>query len=298
MGTLPRLTARARDPSAALRLLMNATASAAFATARASSMRLSVSTHSRLCSEKQRAQLGSRCFAQLRTRPSFPACLPYKPAAAAPIDRWLATHAVDQLAADTLQASAVILGSWCAAGLASLVVLGGLVSAPRLTLVLSMASILLITFSGAAMLLPHGTHILAAARAPLQRQEALYWREEIPGFVQFSLGWAACAAVGLLVLTLWQRARHAPLAAALLATASRPLRDLPQLLIFPLYLFIAVGAPLTSWITAVVYLAAPCGSAEGCSSLQHRRVSASPLPRPTGWQQPSRRGLTVLWAAP
>lgn len=216
--------------------------------------------------EKQRAQLGSRCFAQLRTRPSFPACLPYKPAAAAPIDRWLATHAVDQLAADTLQASAVILGSWCAAGLASLVVLGGLVSAPRLTLVLSMASILLITFSGAAMLLPHGTHILAAARAPLQRQEALYWREEIPGFVQFSLGWAACAAVGLLVLTLWQRARHAPLAAALLATASRPLRDLPQLLIFPLYLFIAVGAPLTSWITAVVYLAAPCGSAEGCSS--------------------------------
>ena len=105
-------------------------------------------------------------LAQLRTRPSFPACLPYKPAAAAPIDRWLATHAVDQLAADTLQASAVILGSWCAAGLASLVVLGGLVSAPRLTLVLSMASILLITFSGAAMLLPHGTHILAAARAP------------------------------------------------------------------------------------------------------------------------------------
>ena len=117
-------------------------------------------------------------------------------------------HAVDQLAADTLQASAVILGSWCAAGLASLVVLGGLVSAPRLTLVLSMASILLITFSGAAMLLPHGTHILAAARAPLQRQEALYWREEIPGFVQFSLGWAACAAVGLLVLTLWQRAQR------------------------------------------------------------------------------------------
>ena len=115
--------------------------------------------------ERRRAQLGLRCFAQLRTRPSFPACLPYKPSAAAPIDRWLSTHAVDQLAADTLQASAVILGSWCAAGLASLVVLAGLVAAPRMTLGLTMVAILAITFSGAALLLPHGTSI-TPRRAP------------------------------------------------------------------------------------------------------------------------------------
>ena len=64
---------------------------------------------------QQRQQLGSRCFSQIRTRPSFPACLPHQPAAAAAVDRWLSAHAVDQLAADTLQASAVILGCWTAA---------------------------------------------------------------------------------------------------------------------------------------------------------------------------------------
>ena len=256
--------------------------------------------------ERRRAQLGLRCFAQLRTRPSFPACLPYKPSAAAPIDRWLSTHAVDQLAADTLQASAVILGSWCAAGLASLVVLAGLVAAPRMTLGLTMVAILAITFSGAALLLPHGTSILAAARAPLMRQEALYWREEIPGFVQFSLGWAACAAVALLVLTLWQRARHAPLVAALLATAAKPLTSLPQLLLFPLYLFIGVGAPLSAWITAIVYLASPCAEAEGCgaSATFWRVVWPLTLAAPywiaaavTAWAYCAAGGAVACWYA-
>ena len=190
---------------------------------------------------QKRAQLGLRCFSGLRTRPSFPACLPVKPSAAAPIDRWLSIHAVDQLAADTLQASAVILGSWCAAGLAALVCLGGLLQAPRVTLLLTMVAALATAFGGASMLLPHGTRILAAARAPLERREAVYWREEVPGALQFAIGWAACAAVGLLVLTLWGRARHAPIAAALLTTASKPLLDMPQLLVLPLYLFIAIG---------------------------------------------------------
>ena len=31
----------------------------------------------------QRAQIGSRCFAQRRTRPSFPACLPHQPSKSA-----------------------------------------------------------------------------------------------------------------------------------------------------------------------------------------------------------------------
>ena len=53
---------------------------------------------------QQRQQLGSRCFSQIRTRPSFPACLPHQPAAAAAVDGWLSAHAVDQLAAVTLQA--------------------------------------------------------------------------------------------------------------------------------------------------------------------------------------------------
>ena len=215
---------------------------------------------------QQRQQLGSRCFSQIRTRPSFPACLPHQPAAAAAVDRWLSAHAVDQLAADTLQASAVILGCWCAAGLAALLSLAGLVLAPRLTLLLTMVAALVTALGGASMLLPHGARMLALARAPHERGEALYLREEVPGVLQFALGWAACAGVALLVLTLSGRARHAPLAASMLATAANPLRAMPQLVLLPLYLFIAVGVPLSSWVTAVIFLASPCGHAEGCST--------------------------------
>ena len=85
--------------------------------------------------------------------------------------------------------------------------------------------------------------------------------------LQFALGWAAVGGVALLVLTLYTRARHAPLAAALLATAAKPLAELPQLLVLPLYLFVLIGAPLSSWITAVVFLASPCAPNEGCSTL-------------------------------
>lgn len=212
----------------------------------------------------KRAALGARCFAQWRTRTAFPACLPHAPAAALPVDRWLASHAIDQLAADTLHASAVLLGCWVAAGLASLVCLGGLLFAPRLTVLLTMIGALTTALAAASMLLPHGVRTLAAARAPLDRNEATYWREELPGALQFALGWAAVAGVALLVLTLCSRVRRAPLAAALFATPTRPLLAMPSLLLLPLYLFVAVGTPLCSWVTAIVYLAAPYGAAEGC----------------------------------
>jgi hypothetical protein len=81
--------------------------------------------------------------------------------------------------------------------------------------------------------------------------------------IQFALGWAACAGVALLVLSLCVRARRANLSASLLATASRPLLAMPSLLVLPLYLFIAIGTPLSAWITAVVYLASPCASTRG-----------------------------------
>ena len=214
----------------------------------------------------RRAQLGKRCFAQLRTRTAFPACLPHAPSAARPVDLWLQRHAIDQLAADTLQASAVILGCWLAASLAALACLVALLVAPRLLLVATMLGALAIAGLGAALLLPHGARSLATARAPLDRNEASYWREELPGVLQFALGWAACAGVVLLVVTLCGAARRAPIAAALLPSAARPLYAMPSLLILPLYLLATVGTPLASWITAVVYLAAPCGEAEGCSA--------------------------------
>ena len=248
----------------------------------------------------QRSELGSRCFAQRRTRASFPACLPHEPAASKPVDRWLSRHAIDQLAADTLQASSVILGCWCAAGLASLVVLAGLIGAPRLTLFVTMMLSLVIAFGGAALLLPHGSRMLAISRAPSERDEALYLREQVPGALQFALGWAACAAVGLLVLTLYGRARHAPLAAALLSTAARPLLSMPQLLLLPLYLFVAIGAPLASWITSVVFLATPCAPNEGCgaSAAIARSSGRSPSRHRTGSPPPSPLGPTVPSAAP
>ena len=78
---------------------------------------------------------------------------------------------MDQLASDTLQASSVILGCWCAAGLAALVALGGLLLAPRLILLLEMVGMLGVALGGAALLLPHGTRVLSNARAPLERHK-------------------------------------------------------------------------------------------------------------------------------
>ena len=220
----------------------------------------------------QRAHLGERCFAQQRTRTAFPACLPHTAAAAAPVDRWLSRHVLDQLAADMLHASPVILGCWVAAGLASLVCLSGLIFAPRLLLFVTMLAALAIALLGAVLLLPHGARSLAAAREPLGRNEATYWREELPGVFQFALGWAACAGVALLVLTLCSHARRAPVAAALLSTAARPLLAIRSLLVLPLYLYIAVGAPLVSWITSTVYLATPCNAPGSLASTVARLV--------------------------
>ena len=58
--------------------------------------------------EARRAQLGKRCFGQLRTRASFLTCLPTDPGAASTIDAWLSAHAWDQIGADALEASGVL----------------------------------------------------------------------------------------------------------------------------------------------------------------------------------------------
>ena len=64
-----------------------------------------------------------------------------------------------------MTASAVILGCWCAAGLASLLCLFGLLVAPTLVLLVAMVSALATALGGALMLLPHGTRILAVHAA-------------------------------------------------------------------------------------------------------------------------------------
>lgn len=71
----------------------------------------------------QKSHFGTRCHAQQRTHARFLTCFPEAPSAALPADLWLSSHIIDQLAADTLQSSGLILGCWFAAGLSSMLIL-------------------------------------------------------------------------------------------------------------------------------------------------------------------------------
>ena len=226
----------------------------------------------------QRAHLNERCFAQRRTRAVFLACLPLDPEAAPPIDRWLMSHYIDQLAADTLQASGVLLGCWAAAGMLALLALLGLLASPRLTLLLAALAAVGVGFAASLMMLPHGARVLTAAREyPLSRGEAPCLRDMVSATFQLSAGWAVVLGFVLLVIVLATRARHAPVAASLIGTAAAPLLAMPALLLLPLYLFVAVGGPLAAWVSSVVYVSAPCAAGEECSALAEAMRTGWPL---------------------
>lgn len=117
----------------------------------------------------KRSQLGRRCYNQRRTRPVFLACMPLAASASGPVDAWLSRHVLDQLAADTLQTSGVVLGCWCAAALCSFALLLLLLLAPQATILASLLATLALALAHGVLLLPYAATALAAARAPADR---------------------------------------------------------------------------------------------------------------------------------
>ena len=205
----------------------------------------------------KRGVLGRRCFAAHRTRAHSLACLPVDPALAATADAWMSRHVLDELAAQTLQASGVIFGAWAAAAAASVACLLLLRWLPHVTLLLLVLGALGLSVALAATLLSRGGAQYADARAPVIGGEAVCSREVAAAQLQEAAGWLALALPLLLVLALVPRARNAHLAAGVLDCAARPLAELPALSLLPLYLFVPISAALAGWFSTVVYLAAP-----------------------------------------
>ena len=141
--------------------------------------------------EARRAQLGKRCFGQLRTRASFLACLPTDPGAASTIDAWLSAHAWDQIGADTLEASGVIFSCWCGAAVAGYVCLLGLRWLPRTTLFATLMSSLLLAPAFGALLLSHGYDGLAAARQHAALGGTVCARDRQAAQAALVAGWVA-----------------------------------------------------------------------------------------------------------
>ena len=104
----------------------------------------------------KRGVLGRRCFAAHRTRAHSLACLPVDPALAATADAWMSRHVLDELAAQTLQASGVIFGAWAAAAAASVACLLLLRWLPHVTLLLLVLGALGLSVALAATLLSRG----------------------------------------------------------------------------------------------------------------------------------------------
>ena len=208
--------------------------------------------------EARRAQLGKRCFGQLRTRPSFLACLPTDPGAASTIDAWLSAHAWDQIGADTLEASGVIFSCWCGAAVAGYVCLLGLRWLPRTTLFATLMSSLLLAPAFGALLLSHGYDGLAAARQHAALGGTVCARDRQAAQAALVAGWVAVLTGVILLVSLSLRARHAPLAAATLDAAAHVLQGLPgTYLLLPLYVAVASGAVLVSWLSSLAAYAAP-----------------------------------------
>ena len=193
-------------------------------------------------SETKRSQHGKRCFAQLRTRASFLTCLPIDPGAASTVDAWLTAHTWDQIGADTLEASGVLFSCWCAAGLAGYLCLLGLRWLPRTTLFASLMGSLILAPAFGALLLSHGYDELASARQHATLGGAIITRDRRAAQAALAAGWVAVLSGVVLLVSLALRARHAPLAAAVLDAASHALQGLPaSLLLLPLYVAIATG---------------------------------------------------------
>jgi len=212
----------------------------------------------------RRAQLGKRCFGQLRTRASFLACLPTDPGAASTIDAWLSAHAWDQIGADTLEASGVIFSCWCGAAVAGYLCLLGLRWLPRTTLFATLMSSLLLAPAFGALLLSHGYDGLAAARQHAALGGTVCTRDLQAAQAALIAGWVAVLTGVILLVSLSLRARHAPLAAATLDAAAHALRGLPATyLLLPLYVAVASGAVLVSWISSLAAYAAPSAALGG-----------------------------------
>ena len=235
--------------------------------------------------EARRAQLGKRCFGQLRTRASFLACLPTDPGAASTIDAWLSAHAWDQIGADTLEASGVIFSCWyaqcpmpnaqcpklpmppnaqcpmpnrCGAAVAGYLCLLGLRWLPRTTLFGTLMSSLLLAPAFGTLLLSHGYDGLAAARQHAALGGTVCTRDRQAAQAALVAGWVAMLMGVILLVSLSLRARYAPLAAATLDAAAHALHGLPATyLLLPLYVAVASGAVLVSWLSSLAAYAAP-----------------------------------------
>ena len=205
----------------------------------------------------QRSHLGTRCHAQQRTHAKFLTCFPEAPSASRTADLWLSRHTLDQLAADTLQSSGVILGCWFAAVLSSMLVMILLYLVPQTTLMLSLLGALALAPAHALLLLPYAEAQLAAAKLPALRGAGISLGDVATAQLHYGAGWLALCVVVLLVLMLAFKARRAPVAAALVAASRVALSASPVLFALPLYVCLAVGAAFCSWITATIYLAAP-----------------------------------------
>ena len=149
----------------------------ACARARSADERRATTRSVRRATATKRGVLGRRCFAAHRTRAHSLACLPVDPALAATADAWMSRHVLDELAAQTLQASGVIFGAWAAAAAASVACLLLLRWLPHVTLLLLVLGALGLSVALAATLLSRGGAQYADARAPVIGGEAVCSRE-------------------------------------------------------------------------------------------------------------------------
>lgn len=202
----------------------------------------------------KRAQLGKRCFMQVRTRAAFMTCLPLDPAAASTVDAWLSAHTWVQIGADTLAASGVIFGCWLAAAVAGALVLLGLQWLPRTTLFTTLMASLVLAPAYGAVLLPHGFDELSLAQQPAELGYAVSWRAQQAAQVVLGAGWVAVLCSVAMLLTLSLHVRHAPLAVAVLEASAQAVQALPaSVALLPLYASVVAIGVLGVWLGSAAY---------------------------------------------
>ena len=202
----------------------------------------------------KRAQLGKRCFMQLRTRAAFTTCLPLDPSAASTVDAWLSAHTWMQVGSDTLAASGVIFGCWLAAAAAGALVLLGLQWLPRTTLFTTLMTSLVLAPAYGAVLLPHGWDELSRAQQPAELGYAISAREPAAAQAVLGAGWLAVLCSIVMLLTLLLHARHAPLAVAVLEASAQAVSALPaSVALLPLYVSVVAIGVLGVWLGSAAY---------------------------------------------
>ena len=142
--------------------------------------------------------------------------------------------------------------------MAGYVCLLGLRWLPRMTLFATLMGSLLLAPAFGALLLSHGYDGLAAAWQPAALGGTVCTRERQAAQAALVAGWVAVLTAIVLLVSLSLRARHAPLAAATLDATAHVLQGLPAThLLLPLYVAVASGAVLVSWLSTLAALAAP-----------------------------------------